>query len=78
MKFLKISLNCSNHSNSFFTGFSEFNHCKISPFSFEKFLPLSDTMIKFVISSKEDNEQVKSNLKNFYLLNKTCPSYLAV
>ena len=42
----------------------EFDHYKISPFSFEKFLPLSDTMIKFVISSKENGEQIKSNLRN--------------
>ena len=32
---------------------------------FEKFLPLSDTMIKFVIPSKENDEQIKSNLRTY-------------
>ena len=35
-------------------------------------------VIKFVISNKENDEQFKSNLKNFYLLSKTRPSYMAV
>ena len=33
-------------------------------------------MIKFVTSSKENNEQF--SLTNFYLLNKTCLNYMAV
>ena len=36
------------------------------------------TLIKSAISSKEDDEQFKSNLKNFYLLNKIRHSYMAV
>ena len=35
-------------------------------------------VIKIVISSKENDEQFKSNLKHFYLLNKIHPSYMAV
>ena len=35
----------------------EFDHFNISPFSC-KFLPLSDTMIKFVIPSKENDKQL--------------------
>ena len=38
----------------------------------------SDPLIKFVTSSKENDEQFKSNLKNFYLLYKTCLRYMAV